>query len=225
MAILLIEDDAVLADGLVHALGQSGYRVAPAATAAAAEKRLQTQNFDLIVLDLGLPDKDGLELLQNLRRQKTCVPILVLTARDSVQDRIEGIKQGADDYLVKPFELSELEARIHALLRRCYGGFGNETAVGPLTFDSQRRQVSVNGEPLALSLREYSVLELLLVQAGKVVSKEKIGQRLSFEGAAQTDNAIDIYIHRLRKHIEPYGIAIRTVRGLGYLLETAADDQ
>lgn len=225
MSILLVEDDAVLADGLIHALGQSGYRVTQAGNAAAAESLLQAQTFDLVVLDLGLPDQDGMELLQKLRQHKMLLPIIILTARDSMKDRIEGIQQGADDYLVKPFELSELEARIHALLRRCYGGFGNETAVGPLTFDSQRRQVSVNGEPLALSAREYSVLELLLTQAGKVVSKEKIGQRLSFEGAAQTDNAIDIYIHRLRKHIEPYGVAIRTVRGLGYLLETPTDDK
>lgn len=219
-----MEDDAVLADGLIQGLSHSGYRATQAATVAAADSLLQTQHFDLIVLDLGLPDMDGLEFLQKLRGQKMQLPVIILTARDSMKDKVEGIRQGADDYLAKPFELKELEARIHALLRRCCGGFGSEMVVGRLTMDLQRRQIIAEGEPMALSGREYSVLELLLVQAGKVVSKERIGQRLSFEGAAQTDNAIDIYMHRLRKHVERYGVAIRTVRGLGYLLETLEDE-
>jgi two-component system OmpR family response regulator len=224
MNILLVEDDSVLADGLTHGLGQSGFRVTQAATGAEAEAYLKAHFFELVVLDLGLPDMDGLALLQKLRQSKILLPVIILTARDNIKDRIEGIQRGADDYLTKPFALEELEARIRALIRRCYGGFGNDTVIGRMTLDSHHRRIAVDGQPIDLSGREYGVLEVLLLHAGKVVSKERIGQRLAFEGAAQTDNAIDIYIHRLRKRIEPYGIVIRTIRGLGYLLEKAADE-
>jgi two-component system OmpR family response regulator len=224
MNILLVEDDSVLADGLIHGLGQSGFTVIRAATGAEAEALLNAQFFALVLLDLGLPDMDGVELLQRLRQRKILLPVIILTARDNIKDRIEGIQQGADDYLTKPFALEELEARIQALIRRCYGGFGNDTVIGKMALDTQHRQITVDGQPIDLSSREYGVLEVLLLQAGKVVSKERIGQRLAFDGAAQTDNAIDIYIHRLRKRIEPYNIVIRTVRGLGYLLETMEDE-
>ena len=123
MKILLVEDDAVLADGLSHTLTQNGYRVTPAVSGSYAESLMKAEDFDLVILDLGLPDMDGLELLRRLRHRKVPVPIMILTARDSVNDKIVGIEQGADDYLTKPFELRELEARIHALIRRCYGGF------------------------------------------------------------------------------------------------------
>lgn len=189
-----------------------------APTGADAEELMQAKNFDLIVLDLGLPDIDGLELVHKIRHRKKLWPILILTARDCVTDRIEAIKQGADDYLTKPFELKELEVRSHCLLRRCYGSFCNDMLGGRLEVNSLQRQISIDGEPIALAGREYCVLELLLSHAGKVVSKEKIAQRLSLEGGAQSDNAIDIYIHRLRKRIEPYGLIIRTVRGLGYFI-------
>lgn len=219
MNILLIEDDAVLADGLIHTLSGSGYSVTCAKAGAYAEQLLQAQDFDLIVLDLGLPDMDGLELLRRLRSRKVPLPIMILTARDGVNDRIDGIEQGADDYMTKPFELRELEARIHALIRRCYGGFSNDIAIGRLRLDTHNHQVLVDGQPIILSGREYSLLEILLMQAGKVVSKDRIAQRLAADGDALTDNAIEIYVHRLRKRIEPYGTVIRTVRGLGYLLE------
>lgn len=219
MNLLLIEDDPVLADGLSHTLAGSGYQLHWAGTAAYAEQILNAQDFDLIILDLGLPDRDGLELLRRLRQQKITLPIIILTARDGINDRIVGIEQGADDYLTKPFELRELEARIHALIRRCYGGFNHSLSVGRLSLDTQRHQLKVDNEPLQLSAREYGVLEILLLQVGKVVAKERIAQRLASDGEGLTDNAIEIYVHRLRKRLETYGVAIRTVRGLGYLLE------
>ncbi len=224
MNILLIEDDAVLADGLIHTLGGSGYSVTCATNGAYAKQLLQAQDFDLIVLDLGLPDMDGLELLRRLRSRKIPLPIMILTARDGVNDRIVGIEQGADDYMTKPFELRELEARIHALIRRCYGGFSNDIVIGRLRLDTHGHQVLADGQPITLSAREYGLLEILLMQAGKVVSKDRIAQRLAVDGDALTDNAIEIYVHRLRKRIEPYGTVIRTVRGLGYLLERSVDE-
>ncbi|MGZ8162539.1 MAG: response regulator [Methylobacter sp.] len=224
MNILLIEDDAVLADGLIHTLGKSGYVVTCATTSTHAEQLLQAQDFDLIVLDLGLPDMDGLDLLRRFRRRKVPLPIMILTARDGVNDRIQGIEQGADDYLTKPFELRELEARIHALIRRCYGGFNTNIVIGQLTLDTHNHQVLADAQPLILSAREYSLLEIFLMQAGKVVCKDRMAQRLAVDGEALTDNAIEIYVHRIRKRIEPYGAVIRTVRGLGYLLEKAGDD-
>lgn len=219
MKILLIEDDEVLADGLTHTLSANGFVVTAANSGHYAKHLLEAQDFDLIVLDLGLPDMDGLELLRKLRSRKLALPILILTARDAVNDRVEGIRQGADDYLTKPFELRELEARLHALVRRCYGGFSHTISVGRLLLDTQNHQVLADEQLLPLTARELSLLEILLLHAGKVVSKERIAQRLSAEGEALADNAIEVYIHRLRKRIEPYQVIIRTVRGLGYLLE------
>ncbi|WAK02585.1 response regulator [Methylobacter sp. YRD-M1] len=221
MKILLIEDDAVLADGLTHTLSANGYSVTCATRGSYAEQLLLSQDFDLIVLDLGLPDVDGLQLLRRFRLRKIPLPILILTARDGINDRIEGIEQGADDYMTKPFELREFEARVRALIRRCYGGFRDAIVIGRLALDTQNHQVLADGQPIQLSAREYGVLEILLMQAGKVVSKDRIAQRLSADGEALADNAIEVYIHRVRKRIEPYDAVIRTVRGLGYLLETA----
>lgn len=221
MRLLLIEDDAVLADGLMHTLRQGGYSITCVNTGNAAEQFLDTQDADLVILDLGLPDMDGLTFLRKIRRRKLPVPILILTARDGVNDRIEGIEQGADDYLSKPFELRELEARIQALIRRCYGGFTSAITLGGLTLDTQQHHVMAEGQILQLSARELGVLEILLLQAGKVVSKDRLAQRLAQEDDALSDNAIEIYVHRLRKRIEAYGVIIRTVRGLGYLIEAA----
>ncbi|MEQ1622495.1 MAG: response regulator transcription factor [Methylococcales bacterium] len=223
MKILLIEDDAVLGDGLSHTLNGSGYLVTVATSGGYAEQLLRAQDFDLIVLDLGLPDMDGLELLRKLRLRKLALPIMILTARDNINDRISGIEQGADDYMTKPFELKELEARIHALIRRCYGGFNDAIVIGRLTLDPRNHRLSVDDEPLTLSAREYGVLEILLLQAGKVVSKDRMAQRLTNDDDALTDNAVEIYVHRLRKRLEPFGVMIRTVRGLGYLLEATTD--
>ncbi|MBE0436973.1 MAG: response regulator [Methylomicrobium sp.] len=223
MNILLIEDDSVLTDGLIHTLKKTGYVVTATKSGRYAEQLVEAQDFDLIVLDLGLPDMDGLELLRKFRNRKISLPILILTARESMNDRIEGIRQGADDYMTKPFELMELEARIHALIRRCYGGFSHTIEVGRLSLDTQNNQVSADGQLLVLSAREAAVLEILLLQAGKVVCKDRIAQRLSADGDALADNAIEVYVHRVRKRIEPYDAVIRTVRGLGYLLETGGD--
>lgn len=220
MNILLIEDDPVLTDGLLYTLNKSGYSVTSATNGAYAEQLLQAQDFDLILLDLGLPDMDGLTLLRRLRSRKIPIPILILTARDGINDRIDGIEQGADDYLTKPFELRELEARIKALIRRCYGGFSNTIQIGRLTLDTQNHQVSGDGTPIMLSAREYGVLEILMMLAGKVVSKDRIAQRLAVDSSeALADNAIEVYIHRVRKRIETYDVVILTIRGLGYLLE------
>lgn len=225
MNILLIEDDAVLSDGLTHILQQSGYTVSSTESGRYALQIIQVQGFDLIVLDLGLPDMDGLEVLRRLRHQKIALPILILTARDSVTDRIEGISQGADDYLTKPFDLGELEARIHALIRRCYGGFSHRIEVGRLILDTQTHQILADGQLLSLSAREVALLEILILQAGKVVSKDRIAQRLASTNEALADNAIEVYIHRLRKRLEPYQSVIRTIRGLGYLLEETKHGQ
>ena len=219
MKILIVEDDSVLTDGLKHTLSAGGYSVLCAPTGNYAEHLLKAQEVDLIILDLGLPDMDGFSLLRRLRTQKVALPILILTARDSINDRIHGIEQGADDYLTKPFELRELEARIHALVRRCYGGFSDIIGVGRLTLDTQNHRICADGEPIALSARETELLEILLLEAGKVVGKDRIAQRLAAEGDALASNAVEVYAHRLRKRLEPYGAVIRTVRGLGYLLE------
>lgn len=224
MKILLIEDDEVLADGLTHTLSSSGYTVTAAISGTYAEHLLQAQDFDLIVLDLGLPDMDGLQLLRKLRTQKLPLPIMILTACDDMNIRIEGIREGADDYMTKPFELGELEARLQALVRRCYGGFSNTIEIGRLLLDTRNHQIKANGQFLSLSARESAVLEVLLIQANKVVSKDRIAQRLSSAGDALADNAIEVYIHRVRKRIEPYDVVIRTVRGLGYLLESKSHE-
>ena len=219
MNILLIEDDAVLNDGLTHFLKNCGYSVSSSGTGRYALQLLQAQDFDLIVLDLGLPDIDGLEVLRILRSRKVNLPILILTARDGVKDKIEGISKGADDYLTKPFDLGELEARIQALIRRCYGGFSHRIEVGRLVMDTHTHRLMADGKDLSLSVREAALLEILLMQVGKVVSKDRISQRLASDNDVLADNAIEVSIHRLRKRLEPYQTVIRTVRGLGYLLE------
>ena len=210
-----------MADGLVHTLKMSGYNVFSSGTGAYADQLLLAQDFDLIVLDLCLPDVDGLDLLRRIRQRKMQLPVLILTARDRMNDKIRGINEGADDYMSKPFELKELEVRIHALIRRCYGGFQKDIAFGPLSLNTADNRIVAEGKPIPLSPREYAVLELLLLQAGKVVCKDRLAQRLASDSDALSDNAIEIYIHRVRKRIEPYGVLIKTLRGLGYTLELA----
>jgi len=219
MHILLVEDDAVLSNGLSNALQQSGYTLSTSNTGSHALQLLDIEIFDLIILDLGLPDMDGIEILRRVRRKKLTLPVLILTARDEVNDRIEGINQGADDYLTKPFDLGELEARVHALIRRCYSGFSNQIQAGQLSLNTQNHEITANGQAINLSAREIALLELLILQAGKVVCKDHISQRLASDGDALADNAIEVAIHRLRKRLEPHQAVIRTVRGLGYLLE------
>jgi two-component system OmpR family response regulator len=162
---------------------------------------------------------DGRDVLRQLRARKSAIPVLILTARDGLNDRVGGLELGADDYMTKPFELRELEARVRALLRRSHGGFDNDIRFGRLTLNIRDQQIMADGIALGLPPREYGVLEALLLQSGRVVSKDSIAQRLAVRSEELADNAIEVYVHRLRKRLEPLSISIRTVRGLGYLLE------
>jgi two-component system OmpR family response regulator len=224
MNILLVEDDETLADGLSHSLADCGFDVTLAMTGAYADSALRTRAYDLVILDLGLPDTDGREVLRQLRARKSAVPVLILTARDGLNDRVSGLELGADDYMVKPFELRELEARVRALLRRTHGGFSHDITVGRIVLDTLHHEIRVDGEPMLLPSREYGVLEALLLHAGRVVSKEHIAQRLAVKSEELADNAIEVYVHRLRRRLDALGISIRTVRGLGYLLEKFPDE-
>ena len=224
MRILLVEDDAVLGDGLSRSLGDWGFDVTLAETGTYANSALCTQPYDLLILDLGLPDMDGRDVLRQLRARKSAIPVLILTARDGLNDRVGGLELGADDYMTKPFELLELEARVRALLRRSHGGFDNDIRFGRLTLNIRDQQIVADGIPLALPPREYGVLEALLLHIGRVVSKDSIAQRLAVRSEELADNAIEVYVHRLRKRLEPLAISIRTVRGLGYLLEHSEDE-
>jgi two-component system, OmpR family, response regulator len=219
MRILLVEDDPVLADGLTRILQQSNYLVIWANNGIHADQLLQLEKFDLVILDMGLPAMDGAQILRRLRARNNAVPVLILTAQDSVANRVQGLDLGADDYLSKPFDLPELEARIRALLRRGQAAQRAQLQVGSLLLDTAGHRASLSGEALELSARELSVLELLLRRTGRVVSKEQISAQLSDLGEEMSGNAIEVYVHRLRKKIEVGDVTIRTLRGLGYMLE------
>lgn len=219
MRILIIEDDPALADGLTRALSQSGYAVDYAANGEQANAMLQEAIYDLAILDLGLPKMEGTEVLRRLRTRGGTTPILVLTARDAMEDRVRGLDLGADDYMTKPFNLIELEARVRALIRRGQFGSNMNLSCGELTFDPTARRVRCGELTLEMSAREISVLEVLLLRQGKVVSKEQIMAALCNWDNDLGENAIEVYIHRLRKKLERSGARIRTIRGLGYLLE------
>lgn len=219
MRILIIEDDTVLADGLSGLLKQSGYQVTCAHTGSYAEGFFLAQSFDLIILDLNLPDVDGSLLLKTIRKRNITTPVIVLTARDGINDKVNLLKLGADDYMVKPVDTKELESRIQALIRRSYSNFQSKISCGPLTLDIAGHKILADGRPMILFSREYGLLETLMLNSGYVVSKEKIAQRLVEGDEFMADNAIEVCIHRLRKRLSPYGIRIRTFRGLGYMLE------
>lgn len=221
MRILIVEDDAVLADGLTRSLRQAGYAADCAGSGELADQALSNENYDVAILDLGLPGMDGLEVLRRLRARKSSVPVLILTARDALDDRIRGLDLGADDYMVKPFDPPELEARIRALLRRGQSGGSGELRNGELSFDVATRCARISGEILELSPRELSLLEVLMRRAGKVVGKEQLLEHLYTWDEEATSNAIEVLMHRLRRKLDSCGITIRTVRGLGYLLESA----
>jgi two-component system OmpR family response regulator len=219
LRILLVEDDTILANTLSLALRQSGYVVDPVNDGTAADHALTRDVYDLVLLDLGLPGIDGMQVLKYLRMRKSRVPVLILTARDALSDRVDGLDHGADDYLTKPFDLPELEARIRVLIRRNQGTSDGIIEFGPLRYDSVGKRVTVGGKTLDLSARDIGFLEILLMRAGRVVSKEHLAERLYGWGDAVGDNAIEVGIHRLRKKLEPLGITIRTIRGLGYLVD------
>ena len=219
MKILLVEDDAMLGEAVVMALQQNGLGVDWARDGIHASNALDGYVYDAVLLDLGLPRREGLEVLRGLRNSGSNVPVMILTARDSVEDRVRGLDAGADDYLLKPFALDELLARMRALMRRTTGQAVTETQIGKLKFDTVTRQVRVNDTPLVLSAREISVLEILLNHAGRVIAKEAIVDRLTGWDEGVGDNAVEVYIHRLRRKLANSDVSIRTLRGLGYMLE------
>ena len=223
MRILLAEDDAVLADGLSRSLRAGGYAVDVVANGSEADSALAAQPFDLLILDLGLPKLAGLEVLRRLRGRQSKLPVLILTAADSVEQRVKGLDLGADDYMAKPFALSELEARVRALTRRAAGGTQNVLRHGALTLDVAGRVAAIDDQPLDLSAREIGLLEVLLARAGRLISKEQLVEHLCEWGEEVSNNAIEVYVHRLRKKLEPGGVRIATVRGLGYCLEKSTD--
>ena len=223
MKILLVEDDAALRDTLYRLLRRSKHDVHPLGSGALADAALAGGTFDLVVLDLGLPYLDGIEVLRRLRARGDVTPVLVLTARDAVDHRVAGLDLGADDYLTKPVALPEFEARVRALLRRA--GLGSAVLrVGALVLDPESRRASVSDNAVDISAREATILEALMQRPGQVVIKGRLAVRLSATESEVGQNAVEVYIHRLRRKLEPHGIAIRTIHGLGYMLEPPQDE-
>lgn len=219
MRILIVEDDPVLSDGLLQSLRRNDFAVDVAHDGEKADHILAVQTYDLVILDLGLPRIDGFEVLRRLRRRGGTAPVLILTARDAVAERVKGLDLGADDYLTKPFELPELEARVRALIRRGQAGGSSILNHGPLALDQAGHRATLDGVPIDLSARELGVLEVLMLRSGRVVNKEQLTDQLYGQDEEVGANAIEVYVHRLRKKLEAAGVVIRTIRGLGYLLE------
>jgi two-component system OmpR family response regulator len=223
MRILIAEDDAIIADGLSRSLRQGGYAVDWAPSGLEADGALATVTYDLLILDLGLPKLPGLEVLKRLRARGSQVPVLILTALDGTGDRVKGLDLGADDYMAKPFELAELEARVRALTRRS-AGTTPTIQCGQLSYDQVGRVAQIQGQTLDLSAREIGLLEVLLTRMGRLVSKDQLVDHLCGWGEEVSHNAIEVYVHRLRKKLEAGGVKIATVRGLGYCLERPQGD-
>jgi len=221
MRILVVEDDPLLAESLVRALQQQGYGVGHARRGQEADAALCNHRFDLLLLDIGLPGVDGFEVLRRLRARGDPMPVLVVTAREAVDERVHGLDLGADDYLTKPFSLSELEARVRALLRRTKPALASRVVVGSLTVETAARRARIDGRPIDLTSREWGLLELFLRRPGCALSKGQIAQSLSDSLAVIAPNTVEVYVSRLRAKLEPAGIVIRTVRGFGYLWESA----
>ena len=219
MRILLAEDNKTLADWLEKALRHAGFAVDCMHDGIDADHMLVTQHYDLVILDLGLPRLDGLDVLRRLRRRGTPVPVLILTARGEIESRVEGLNLGADDYLTKPFSLSELEARINAVIRRAQGAASPLQTLGHLEYDSVTRMFRLRGEVLVLRPKEHAVLEVLISRAGKAVAKAALHERIFDLGETTSAEAVEVYIHRLRKRLTGSGVGIVTLRGLGYVLE------
>jgi two-component system OmpR family response regulator len=222
MRILLTEDDSALADVLTRVCKQEGYSVDWVGDGIAADLALTSETYDALILDLGLPRMHGLEVLKRLRKRGSRLPVLILTAHDAIADRVAGLDCGADDYLSKPFAVAELQARLRALVRRHHGGATSaRLEIGKLSYDTSTKQVFLNGKEVEFSSREREVLSALLHRGGKVVSKQALTSSISSWDMNIGSNAVEVYIHRLRKKLEPEGISIRTVRGLGYLIESS----
>jgi len=222
MRILIAEDDKIIADGIVRSLKQSGYAVDLASNGVDADNALAAGTYDLLILDLGLPRLNGLEVLKRLRARNSTLPVLILTALDGTQERVRGLDLGADDYMTKPFELVELEARVRALTRRSSGSVP-VIRIGRLSYDQVGRMAQIDGHSIELSAREVGLLEILMTRAGRLVSKDQLVDHLCGWGEEVSHNAIEVYVHRLRKKLEAGGVHITTVRGLGYCLEKPRD--
>lgn len=221
MRILLVEDDPALSFGVARALQREGWQVDTLGDGMSASAEGLISQYDLAVLDLGLPRRDGMEVLRHWRSRGARLPVLILTARDELGDRVEGLDSGADDYLVKPFDLPELVARLRALLRRSAGRAEDRLVLGDLELDVRHRELRYRGERVHLSPREQALTELLMARAGRVVPKDHIVSTLSSWETDFSENSVEVYIHRLRKRFADLGVAIKTVRGFGYLMELA----
>ena len=223
MRIYIIEDDPELRQSLTTLLQQKGYSVDASDNGRDGLNILLTHEYDLAIVDIGLPDTDGLTLIRTLRRQQRGLPILVITALDAVEHRVAGLDSGADDYLVKPFEVAELEARVRALVRRNRADRAQAIRIGPLELTMGQPRIMLSGTAVDLTAREFALLELLALRAGRVVNKDLIASSLSRAGEALSDTAIEVAVHRLRRRLEPYELQVRTVRGFGYLLEAGVE--
>lgn len=223
MRILVVEDNRTLADGLAAVLRVAGYAVDVVHDGVSADAVLTTESFDLVVLDLSLPEMDGLDVLRRMRARKNASSVLILTARGALDERVRGLDLGADDYMTKPFEVSELEARIRVLLRRQAGLHNSSIAFGNIELDTVSRTLSAFGQTLDIPARELSVLETLLLKAGKVVAKQSIIESLAAFDDDLSENAVEQYISRLRRRLAPYALTVRVARGLGYYLDRIAD--
>jgi len=218
--VLVVEDDLTLQRGLRDALGGAGHQAVVAGDGDHADTLLAAEPFDLVVLDLGLPQLDGLAVLERLRRRRKATPVLILTARDRTEDCVKGLDSGADDYMSKPFELAEFEARVRALLRR---GQTASLQFGALEWCLESRQGKVGGANLLLSDHEAAILECLLHARGRIVEKAELARRIGHADAASSDNLVEVYVHRLRRKLSLAGVEIRTVRGMGYVLREAVE--
>ena len=216
MRILLVEDDVMLGDGMVDALRSSGYTVDWLQQGMPALSALKSEEFAALVLDLNLPDIDGISLLRKLRREGQTLPVLILTARDALDDRVLGLDAGSDDYMVKPFALQELNARLRALLRRCKGQAQAVLEYGELQLFPASQQVTYRGEPVKLTPHEYKLLQELITQSGRVLSRDQLQQSLYGWDEGAESNAVEVHIHHLRKKFFPE--LIRNIRGVGYIV-------
>lgn len=221
MRILVVEDDPLLGDGIQAGLAQAGFAADWVRDGVAAELALRSgspdaASYEAVVLDLGLPRLAGLELLRRLRAAGSKIPVVIVTARDAVEDRIKGLDGGADDYVVKPFDLQELAARLRALIRRAAGEASPVLRVGQLELDPAARRARLRGQPVELPAREFALLHALMLSAGRVLTREQLAERLYAWGEEVESNAIDVHVHHLRRKLAPE--LIRTVRGVGYLM-------
>ncbi|HKX41165.1 MAG TPA: response regulator transcription factor [Burkholderiaceae bacterium] len=222
MHILLVEDDAPLAESVAAAMRARGWRTDVSACGEPVAASLLKDDYDALVLDIGLPGIDGLETLRRVRAQGSFLPVLMLTARDRIDDRVAGLEDGADDYLVKPFAITELLARLRALVRRHEFRRSEMLVLSALRFDASARRAYIADQPIRLSARECIVLQYLLLKTGQIVARDQFATLIPGWDAATSDNALELLMSRLRAKIEPGGVRLRTVRGLGYLLEPAA---